>query len=140
MVLLDLINHLPDVAQSLKDEYIDPALMNCNLLMSLINDILDFTRADFNSNAEIQMNYEPVNLRKIIKNISRGFSKVIRSRGVDFKCEVDENIPSFFNTDPQKLNQILNNLVGNSLKFTFEGFIKIEAKSIFVNDELEESS
>jgi len=100
IVLLELVQDLTYISQSFKDEYIDPALTNCNLLMSLINDILDFTRADFNSDQEIQMNYEAVNLRKIIKKISLGFIKRTKLRGIDFKYEIDENIPVKFNTDP----------------------------------------
>lgn len=48
MVLLNLALTFKGIPKIFTEEYIKPALTNCNLLMNLINDILDFTREDFN--------------------------------------------------------------------------------------------
>ena len=49
-------------------------------------------------------------------------------RKIDLIIELDENIPLTFYTDPRRLKQILINLTGNALKFTFHGHIKIIAQ------------
>ena len=113
-------------AKILSEQYIQPALINCNLLMSLINDILNFTREDFDQKKSLVMDYEKIEIRSLMKTISIGFSKRAEIRGIDFVYKVDPKIPDHFNTDPRRLTQILNNLIGNSMKFTFEGYIKIE--------------
>ena len=62
-------------AKFMVKEYIKPALISCNLLMSLINDILNFTRQDFDQTKKDVMNYEPVDIRETLRTISPGFSK-----------------------------------------------------------------
>ena len=49
-------------------------------------------------------------------------------RKIDLLTEIDEKIPKEFNTDPRRLTQILMNLVGNAMKFTFKGYVKIQAE------------
>ena len=53
-------------------------------------------------------------------------------RKIDLLTEIDEKIPMEFNTDPRRLTQILMNLVGNAMKFTFKGYVKIQAEEIIV--------
>ena len=53
-------------------------------------------------------------------------------RKIDLLTEIDDKIPKEFNTDPRRLTQILMNLVGNAMKFTFKGYVKIKVKYITV--------
>ena len=55
-------------------------------------------------------------------------------RGIDLLEELDENIPDFWRTEPRRMKQILLNLTGNAMKFTFDGYIKIKADMIKVED------
>ena len=55
-------------------------------------------------------------------------------RGIDLLEELDENIPEFFSTEPRRMKQILLNLTGNAMKFTFDGYIKIKADMVEVED------
>ena len=69
-----------------------------------------------------------------MKTISIGFSKRAEIRGIDFMYKIDPKIPTHFNTDPRRLTQILNNLIGNSMKFTFEGYVKVEVEQVTISD------
>ena len=52
---------------------------------------------------------------------------------IDIILEIHDKLPTFFNTDQKRLKQILLNLIGNSLKFTTQGYVKIEALPIEFN-------
>ena len=55
-------------------------------------------------------------------------------RKIDLLCDVDEQIPEEFNTDPKRLKQIILNLVGNAMKFTVKGYVKIKANFIKIEN------
>lgn len=51
-------------------------------------------------------------------------------RKIELLFEFDKDIPEIFYTEPRRLKQIIVNLLGNSMKFTFEGYIKVICKAI----------
>ena len=80
------------------------------------------------------MNYQTINFRKEIRSISKFFSLKAKIRKIKWFCNIDKNIPNEFNTDPKRLRQVLMNLISNSMKFTFEGFVKIKARLIYIQN------
>ena len=80
------------------------------------------------------MNYEAVDIRKELQAISSVFSVRADRREIQWFCEIGESIPNEFNTDPRRLKQILMNLIGNSMKFTFKGYVKITAELIQIEN------
>ncbi len=55
-------------------------------------------------------------------------------RKINWFCNIDESVPKEFNTDARRLKQILINLIGNSMNFTFDGYVKITAKLIHIEN------
>ena len=53
-------------------------------------------------------------------------------RKIDWICEIDRQIPATFKTDAGRLKRILLNLIGNSMKFTLKGFVKINVSLVKV--------
>lgn len=95
-----------------------------SLLLSMINDILDFSKI---SNCQLRLNLEPMSPVSLIKEVCELLKSQIKSKGLEFSFE-KINLPVcdfFISSDPNRLKQILLNLVSNSLKFTFKGHIKI---------------
>jgi len=91
-------------------------------LLILINDILDLSKVEA---GKLDLYIEPVNLRKIISRLQQQFSLLAREKGLDLKIEFASAVPEVFNTDGNRLMQILRNLLANALKFTEHGSVII---------------
>lgn len=93
-------------------------------LLKMLNVILD-TVSEENVN-ESDLNEEPFGLKQIIQEILHLELPSTISKGIELKAHVDDNIPPCLVSDHIKLRRILLNLIGNAIKFTQEGEIKID--------------
>jgi PAS domain S-box-containing protein len=91
-------------------------------LLTLINDILDLSKIEA-GRLEIQL--EPTDLTLIINELKQLFSLKITEKGLDFIVEVDRTLPTTLLLDEIRLRQVLLNLIGNAVKFTEQGYIKL---------------
>jgi signal transduction histidine kinase/CheY-like chemotaxis protein len=96
-------------------------------LMDLINDILDLSRIDA---GKLDLQYEPVNPRSLLNDIQNLFSTKVKEKALDFRLEVGPNIPGALLLDNLRIHQVLSNLVGNAVKFTDSGFIKLAVHQV----------
>ena len=90
----------------------------------LVDDILDLVRLE---NKEIQLSRHPLDVSSFIQKIQFKFSQEAQEQNTEIVTEVAENLPKVY-ADPDRLEQILNNVVKNAVKFTQDGTIKISAK------------
>src|SRR4029078_844252 len=90
-------------------------------LIQLINDILDLSKIE---SGYISIDYTPIGFSHITKFVESTFNHISESKNLKFSIEADENLPGFIETDSQRLNQILKNLLSNSFKFTEKGEVK----------------
>lgn len=97
-----------------------------NDLLSLINDILDLSKVEA---GRLELRPEPVNVRAILKNLARIFEPIAKNRGLDLSLEAVANSPEQLETDPQRLEQILKNLLSNALKFTEQGSVAVKVNA-----------
>ena len=108
-----------------------------NDLLYLINDVLDLSKLEA---GEISLNYDEVNFTSFINTIYETILPQMQERKLDFTCEIDSTIKKIY-TDRHRVNQIVKNLLSNSLKFTHKGSIKLTVKDenenirIIVEDE-----
>lgn len=91
-------------------------------LMCIINDILDFTKIE---SGNVILEKVPINIRDILDNVKKMLQKNAYEKHIDIKILSDNDLPNCVFGDPVRLNQILLNLVGNSIKFTSNGYINI---------------
>ncbi|MCP4152167.1 MAG: response regulator [bacterium] len=94
-------------------------------LLGLINDILDLSKIEA---GKMNLQQQPVNINSIFKEIKQVFSLSTREKGLEFLLEVDEALPGALLLDGLRLRQILINMVGNAVKFTDTGFVKLAAQ------------
>jgi PAS domain S-box-containing protein len=96
-------------------------------LLDLLNDILDFSRLEAGNTT---LRHEPFRLREVCAAVTNTLSFISRGKGLSLRCDIDPTVPEWLAGDEARLRQILFNLVGNSIKFTQAGSIRIEAQAM----------
>jgi len=91
-------------------------------LIQLINDILDLSKIE---SGFISANISPVRFGEIASFVETTFKPISEARHLRFTIETDSRLPQAMETDLQRLNQILKNLLSNSFKFTEKGEVKL---------------
>lgn len=96
-------------------------------LMVLMNDILDLSKIKA---GKLRIEKIDFRLRETIEQSISTFRVLINEKGLKLRISVDLNTPDSLTGDPHRLNQILNNLISNAIKFTAEGEINVEIKFV----------
>ncbi|NNF99611.1 MAG: GAF domain-containing protein [Desulfobacteraceae bacterium] len=92
-------------------------------LLQIINDILDFSKIEA---GKLELEILNFDLRTAMEDITDLFGSKAYTRGLEFACIIDPDVPSWLRGDAGRLRQILINLIGNAMKFTTEGEIVIK--------------
>jgi signal transduction histidine kinase/ligand-binding sensor domain-containing protein/CheY-like chemotaxis protein len=112
--------------------YIQSILASGKSLLTIINDILDLSKIEA---GKIKLKYEPLLTDFLISDISQIFALKVAEKNLEFIVEKSENLPKAILMDEVRLRQILINLVGNAIKFTDQGYVKLSAKHHQISDE-----
>jgi PAS domain S-box-containing protein len=107
-------------------EFLKTALQSSNHLLQIINDIIDISKIEA---GKIELNIEPVGLQDIFDEVYLSTHVQAEQKQLKFTIEIQSKEDIYVKADPQKLKQILLNLVGNSIKFTERGEIKVIASA-----------
>ena len=91
-------------------------------LLRLINDILDLSKIEA---SKLELRYSAVNPRFIFDEMTQIFSQKVKDKKIGFNIEIDKTLPTSLYLDEIRLRQILLNLVGNAVKFTNTGYVKL---------------
>ena len=91
-------------------------------LIQLINDILDLSKIE---SGVIAADVMPVSFKEIISFAESTFKPISEAKNLKFEIELEESLPEQMETDMQRLNQILKNLLSNAFKFTEKGRVKL---------------
>lgn len=91
-------------------------------LLSIINDILDYTRIDAGAVHAEQLPYTP---RDLVDHLGRVFAPELRAKGLYWRAIVSDAVPDWVRGDRHRVLQVLTNLVGNAVKFTDQGGIHL---------------
>lgn len=93
-----------------------------NDLLNLINDILDLSKIEA---GHVDIRPETVAVERLTGNLRRIFDPVARDRTLEFAVKVAPNCPVALETDMQRLEQVLKNLLSNAFKFTESGKVTL---------------
>jgi len=95
-------------------------------LLSLINDILDLSKIEAR---KLEIQPDVVNIRNILREISLFFFQEYRQKRLEWKVEIAPNLPTHLLLDEIRIRQILINLIGNAIKFTSQGYVKVAVRT-----------
>ena len=106
-------------------DYLETIKLSADSLLSVINAILDFSKIEVG-----KMNLEEVefDLRECMEAALRTLALQADEKGLELLCEVGAEIPDTVKGDAGRLRQILVNLVGNAIKFTYEGEVALKVQ------------
>ena len=103
-------------------EYSKAIKSAADALLTIINDILDFSKIDA---GKMELEIIDFNLPQTIQDAVELLADKAYKKGLALVCRLDDDVPRYVSGDPGRLRQLLNNLVGNAIKFTSDGHIGI---------------
>lgn len=103
-------------------ELLDLAKVSAENLLTVINDILDFSRIEA---GRLDIHPETIDLRPLLQETMRLMEVAANSKGLTLALEVAESLPAQVGTDGMRLRQVLLNLLGNAVKFTEHGSVRL---------------
>ena len=104
-----------------------------NSLLLLINDILDLSKIEA---GKLQINKSATDIYSLANEVSSIFTIAVQKKGLDLIVHVDKSIPDSLLLDEVRIRQVLLNIIGNAVKFTEYGHVKLSIKAIKHNENL----
>jgi len=101
-------------------------------LLALVEDLLILSRIEA---GRIELDDDPFKINDVLEYVYRFMKVRADEKQIDFKCEIDPGLKKVVSGDESRLNQILTNLVGNAIKFTDEGYVKMKGDVEYETDD-----
>ncbi|MBT7299991.1 MAG: PAS domain S-box protein, partial [Victivallales bacterium] len=101
-------------------------------LLGLINDILDFSKIEA---GKLELEVLDFDLGSLLDDFASALALRANDKGLELLCAADQDVPTLVRGDPGRLRQILNNLVGNAIKFTADGEVAVRVTVESQDDE-----
>ena len=135
------LNGITGMVQLLRDmempptqrEYLNYIDSSSDSLLTVINDILDFSKIDAGKLELEQIPFQPL---KVLNDALRVMRLRAQAKGLLLSLDHGPDLPTALKGDPHRLTQVLNNLVGNAIKFTAGGEITVRAAAERRDDDL----
>lgn len=94
-------------------------------LLSIVNDVLDFSKLEA---GQFEIAPRPAPVASCLTEAMALFSPQAHAKGIELKLALDDTLPDWVSLDPDRLRQILLNLIGNAVKFTDSGSVRLVAR------------
>jgi PAS domain S-box-containing protein len=130
MGLTHVLSHTSPLSL-IQTKYINTIINSAENLLNVINKILDLTKIESNV---LELHENQFNLPKLLQDLIDLFSQKTNDKGINIILKYPEDAPKILVADEIHLRQILLNLIENAIKFTENGFIRINTK--FINNQL----
>jgi signal transduction histidine kinase/CheY-like chemotaxis protein len=106
-------------------DYLELSRTASQSLLRLIDDILDFTRLGAN---RLTLDQTLFDLHTACQQAMKGFAFQAEQKKIDLYLNIEPDVPQWLLGDPLRLGQVLQNLLGNALKFSDEGWVKLSVR------------
>lgn len=114
-----------------QSDYLATIKESSSTLLSLINDILDLAKFE---SGKMPLHLTNVSLKDLETKIIHLFRQSANTKGVQFEIDITSDLPETLVTDEKRLTQVLVNMIGNALKFTTKGFVKVKGEPVQRNN------
>ena len=118
--LLATDTHLPAQTRP----YVEGARHSASHLVTVINDLLDFSQIQ---QGKLILTKQAIHLRDLLTNTHQTLAPKAAQSGLSYTLTLDPSLPTWALIDPHRLAQIILNLLGNALKFTHHGYVRMQA-------------
>jgi PAS domain S-box-containing protein len=102
--------------------YVGAISTSASALLALIEDLLDFSKIEA---GRFDIEPQSVSPREIVENVSELLAAKAYAKGIGLGCYCAPDVPAIITADPNRLRQVLLNLIGNAVKFTDEGGVQV---------------
>jgi signal transduction histidine kinase/CheY-like chemotaxis protein len=110
-----------------KIEYLNIAKNSTKSLVTILNDILDYSKIEA---GKLYLSEEIFSIRQLVYETKELYNVSAKQKGILIHTEFSTDIPEKIKGDPVRLKQVLANLIGNAVKFTKEGFVRITVELV----------
>ena len=118
---------MPSVTEDERYEYANTIINSGQTLLTLLNDILDFSKIEA---GKFELSQAAVDPRQIIAETSALFSELVNSKGLKIESAWLGPEGQLYSADPIRLRQMMTNLTSNAIKFTANGFVRLQAAEL----------
>jgi len=108
----------------------DRIMKNTQRLLGLINDLLDQAQMEA---GRLTIKMSPVRPAELLENLHGVMDQIAREKSLKLTSEIDDHLPEILNGDGARLQQIMVNLVNNSIKFTDQGTVHVRLFCPYAN-------
>jgi signal transduction histidine kinase/CheY-like chemotaxis protein len=132
--LLGMLDLMRDTELSAEQEHFaNTAAISAGALLTIINDILDLSKIE---SGKLDFENVSFDVRSVIEDVVALHAKSAQEKGVEIIGYIEDDIPEQVIGDPDRLRQVLNNLVSNAVKFTSQGEIYVKMEHALENYQL----
>ena len=107
-------------------EYLELVRSSAEALLSLVNDVLDFSKYEV---GKLGLDRVEFSLRDLLREVLRPLALRASASGLVFESVIEDRVPDRLMGDPLRLSQILRNLAGNAVKFTHQGKVSVHVRT-----------
>ncbi|MBX2987079.1 MAG: response regulator [Bdellovibrionaceae bacterium] len=115
-----------DATSEDKEKYLHKIRHNSQVLARLVDDILDLSKVEA---GKLDVEHIEFSLISLLEDLKENFSLKAVQKQIRFLLEMDPHLPGAIKSDPVRLRQVLMNLIGNAIKFTDHGFVRLRVRA-----------
>ena len=122
--VLGMLDMMQDTSLSkTQGDLLRTAYASADSLLAIINDILDFSKIEA---GKMTIEHIEISVRDVVNDICTLLGGTATEKGLTLSCDIDPDLPGVLIGDPVRLRQVLTNLIGNAVKFTETGAVRVK--------------
>ena len=117
----------PGVDERRRRQYVDQISESAETLSGVLSDILDLSKIEA---GKMHLDVVAFDLRAMLASLRQAYGALADTKGLELSMALDDDLPEVVQGDPVRVRQILSNYLGNALKFTQSGCIRLNAQRV----------